>query len=137
NDVFKAGAGHDRLSGNTGNDTLSGGAGNDVLMGDAGNDILWGGLGKDTLTGGAGKDIFAFDSKPNKKTNLDRISDFSVKDDGFWLDNKVFKKLGMKGSETKPAKLNKKFFTIGAKAKDKNDHLVYDNKKGVLFYDAD
>src|SRR5690606_10399301 len=60
NDVFKAGAGHDRLSGNTGNDTLSGGAGNDVLMGDAGNDILWGGLGKDTLTGGAGKDIFAF-----------------------------------------------------------------------------
>jgi hypothetical protein len=34
-------------------------------------------------------------------------------------------------------KLNKKFFTIGTKAKDKNDHVFYDNKKGVVFYDVD
>ena len=88
------------------------------------------------LTGGAGQDVFVFDTKPNRKTNLDTIRDFSVKDDSIWLDNKVFKKLG-KGSAAKPGKLDKKFLKIGDKAWDKDDHLVYDRKKGILSYDAD
>ncbi|MGF9763255.1 hypothetical protein AAII07_49770 [Microvirga sp. 0TCS3.31] len=29
------------------------------------------------------------------------------------------------------------YFTVGDKAKDDNDYVVYDKKKGVLFYDAD
>ena len=124
------------LVGNALGNTIKGNAGKNVLKGLAGNDKLWGGLGNDTLYGGTGKDVFVFSTKPNKKTNLDKIVDFNVKDDTFWLDNAVFKKLG-KGTELKPGKLNKAFFTIGDSAKDANDYLVYDNKKGVLYYDVD
>ena len=49
----------------------------------------------------------------------------------------VFTKLGKKGTEANPAKLSKSFFTIGDKAKDKNDYVIYDDKKGKLYYDAD
>ncbi|MFC4172248.1 M10 family metallopeptidase C-terminal domain-containing protein [Microvirga sp. GCM10011540] len=108
----------------------------DKLVGGAGHDKLYGKSGKDVLTGGAGQDIFVFDTKPNKKKNLDTIRDFSVADDTIWLDNKIFKKLGKKGSEAKPVKLNKKFFSL-EKAKGKDDYLVYSKKKGILYYDAD
>ncbi|MBB4039986.1 VCBS repeat-containing protein [Microvirga flocculans] len=125
------------VTGSSAADVLKGGKGKDVFKGGAGNDKLSGGLGNDTLYGGSGKDVFVFDTKPSKSANKDQIADFSVKDDGIWLDNAVFTKLGKAGSETKPAQLKKEFFTIGSKAKDKNDYLVYDNKKGVLYYDAD
>jgi Ca2+-binding RTX toxin-like protein len=87
--------------------------------------------------GGEAKDWFVFNTKPHKSTNRDRIADYSVKDDSMCLDNKVFTRLGKSGSEKKPASLKKDFFTIGSKAKDKNDYIIYDNKKGVLYYDAD
>jgi serralysin len=82
------------------------------------------------------KDTFVFNTKLNKTTNYDKIADYNVKDDTIWLDNSIFKKLG-KGSESKPGKLNKAFFTIGDKAKDSNDYVIYDSKKGILFNDAD
>ncbi|WP_205800013.1 cadherin domain-containing protein [Microvirga terricola] len=110
-------------------------SGADKFVGGGGNDTFFGGLGNDTLTGGKGKDVFVFDTKPNKKTNFDTITDFNVKDDSIYLDNAVFKKLG-KGTLSKPGKLNKDFFTIG-KAKDKDDYLIYNKKTGVLSYDAD
>ncbi|WP_262032006.1 hypothetical protein [Microvirga sp. Mcv34] len=88
------------------------------------------------LTGGKGKDAFIFNTKASK-ANADKITDFNVKDDSIYLDIAVFTKLGKKGLEKSPAKLNQDFFTIGSKAKDKNDYIVYDNKKGVLYYDAD
>jgi len=118
------------------NETVSGTLGNDVVKGGSGNDKIGGGLGKDVLTGGKGKDSFVFNTKASK-ANVDKITDFNVKDDSIHLDNKYFAKLGSKGSEKSPAKLKKEFFTIGSKAKDKNDYLVYDNKKGILYYDAD
>ncbi|MBM6581367.1 hypothetical protein ILT44_14320 [Microvirga sp. BT689] len=118
-------------------ETMRGTASADRLSGGTSKDVLYGGLGRDTLTGGAGEDIFVFDTKPNKKSNLNKIVDFSVKDDTIWLDNAVFTKLGKAGSATKPAPLKKDFFTVGSKAKDKNDHVVYDKAKGVLYYDAD
>jgi Ca2+-binding RTX toxin-like protein len=145
NDVLEGAAGDDQLWGGTEHDTLSGGldndllkgeSGNDVLTGDDGNDTLWGGVGNDGLTGGGGEDIFVFDSKANTRTNKDKIADFSTSADTIWLDNKVFTKLG-KGSEAKPGKLTKAFFTVGDKAKDANDYLIYNKKTGVLFYDAD
>jgi len=110
---------------------------NDRLKGAAGDDRLEGAEGKDTLTGDAGKDTFVFKSMLNARTNKDRITDFNVRDDSIWLDNAVFAKLGKAGSDLNPVKLRKAFFTIGDQAKDKNDYVIYDNKKGVLLYDAD
>jgi Ca2+-binding RTX toxin-like protein len=117
-----------KLSGNNSQDNLTGGDGNDQLWGKAGNDVLFGGLGQD---------VFVFDTKLNSRTNKDKITDFSVADDSIWLDNKIFKKLGKKGSESSPAKLNKKFFKVGDKAKDGNDYVLYNKNKGVLLYDED
>jgi Ca2+-binding RTX toxin-like protein len=117
-------------------DILIGGSGGDVIWGRGGDDVLYGKAGKDMLVGFEGKDTFVFDTKP-KKASMDTISDFSVEHDSIWLDNKVFTKLGKKGSEAAPALLSKSFFTKGSKAKDKNDYIIYDNKKGVLYYDAD
>ncbi|WP_281023995.1 calcium-binding protein [Microvirga flavescens] len=127
----------DALVGDTLANLLKGGRGKDNLQGGAGDDKLWGGLGHDQLKGGTGKDAFVFDAKAGAKTNRDKIVDFSVKDDSIWLDNAVFAKLGAKGSADAPAQLKKGFFTIGEKAKDKNDYIIYDDKKGVLYYDAD
>lgn len=135
-DVLTGNAGNDAFNAGAGNDSVSGGAGNDKLYGGSGNDKIRGGIGKDTLKGEAGKDTFVFDTTPGK-SNVDKVLDFNVKDDSFWLDNAVFTKFGKKGTEASPAKLSKSFFTIGDKAKDKNDYLIYDDKKGKLFYDAD
>ncbi|WP_194164532.1 cadherin domain-containing protein [Microvirga thermotolerans] len=123
-------AGADILTGGVLNDVLSGLAGNDTLRGLAGNDRLSGGLGRDVLAGGAGRDVFVFDTKPGK-TNLDRIVDFSVKDDTIHLARKVFKGIAKKGVLAKTA------FHAGAKAHDADDRAVYDKKTGALFYDAD
>ena len=49
----------------------------------------------------------------------------------------MFTKLGKAGTKDKPAQLKKNYFTVGDKAKDANDYIVYDKKKGVVFYDAD
>jgi VCBS repeat-containing protein len=125
------------LTGTASADVLKGDSGKDTFYGGSGDDILWGGLGNDTLSGGKGKDVFVFDTKLSRKTNLDRISDFNVADDAIWLDNAIFTKLGRLGTETKPAQLKKDFFAVGSRAKDKNDYIVYDKAKGVLYYDAD
>ena len=123
------------ITGNGGANRLNGGYGDDKLAGGAGNDRLWGSYGKDILTGGSGRDVFVFDTAPNRKSNLDRIVDFNVKDDAIWLDNAVFTKLG-KGTPAKPLKLSKSFFSLD-KTKDKNDYLIYSKKTGYLSYDAD
>ncbi|WP_170151408.1 cadherin domain-containing protein [Microvirga subterranea] len=115
---------------------LRGTSGANVLTGQAGHDTLYGGAGKDVLTGGAGQDVFVFDTRPNSRTNVDTITDFSAADDSIYLDNKYLKKLGS-GSASKPAKLKAAFFKVADKAKDANDYLVYNKKTGVLYYDED
>jgi Ca2+-binding RTX toxin-like protein len=131
----------ENLTGNSHSNVVKGGQYKDTFNGAEGNDILWGGYGSDALTGGSGKDIFVFNTvlgsaRTNKNKNLDKITDFKVADDTIWLDNSVFTKLG-KGAESSPGKLKKAFFTIGEKAKDRNDYLIYDKKNGKLYYDAD
>lgn len=129
------------LTGNAFANTLTGNGAVNVLDGGAGADKLAGGLGKDVLTGGAGRDIFVFNTKIDKtskaKAQIDRIVDFNVRDDSVHMDNAIFTKLGKKGSAAKPATLNKAFFTIGTKAADANDYLIYNKKTGALFYDVD
>jgi Ca2+-binding RTX toxin-like protein len=128
--------GVDVLTGENGNDTIYGSGANDVLSGEAGNDWIYGGLGNDQLTGGAGKDVFVFDTRTNKRTNVDRVEDFRFQDDSIYLENKIFTKLGS-GSVSKPKKFKADMFTTGTKAKDAEDRIVYDKKTGSLYYDQD
>nr|WP_281433505.1 hypothetical protein [Microvirga splendida] len=116
--------------------TLRGGSGADVLAGEAGGDTLYGGLGNDVLTGGAGKDVFVFDMRLNKRTNVDQIADFRTQDDGIYLDNKVFTKLGS-GTFSKPKKFKSDMFVQNTKAQDAEDRIVYDKRSGKLYYDQD
>jgi serralysin len=124
-------------TGTDGDDTLIGGQGRDTLSGELGDDVLYGRQGHDSLTGGEGRDTFVFDTAPSKRTNVDRITDFTVKDDSLFLDHTVFKKLGQKGSFATPAKLSPSKFWKGEKAHDASDRLIYNKKTGVLLYDAD
>lgn len=124
------------VTGTEGHDVIRGGLGRDVLTGRGGDDFLSGGLGNDVLTGGRGKDVFLFDQKSNRKANLDRVTDYVVRDDSIHLERDIFSKLARKSPE-KPTKISKSFFTIGPKAKDKNDYLVYNDKTGKLYYDGD
>jgi Ca2+-binding RTX toxin-like protein len=124
--------GSDRLTGNAGNDRLLGGAGRDRLTGGDGNDTLWGGAGHDTLTGGLGQDIFVFNSAPQSRTNIDRITDFTAADDVFYLENAVLKNIGY---VKRP--LRDDFFHLGKSAEDALNRIIYDKASGSLYYDPD
>lgn len=108
---------------------LYGGDGNDYLDGGSGNDALFGGNGKDVMTGGSRADKFVFDTAVGP-TNVDRIRDFSSSEgDKIVLASTIFDKIG--------ASLDKKEFVLGKKAKDKNDYIIVNQKKGTIAYDAD
>lgn len=59
----------------------------------------------------------------------------SLADDSIYLDNAIFKKLGM-GALSNPVMLDRKFFGLD-KAKDRDDFIVYNRKTGALSYNAD
>jgi Ca2+-binding RTX toxin-like protein len=124
------------LTGNDGANILIGGAGNDVLYGGAGNDRIHGQEGNDILAGGTGRDIFVFDKAPHKTRNVDRIVDYNVRDDSIYLENKYFK-VTPAGSLSNPKQMASKYFYKGAKAHDRDDRIIYDQKKGILYYDSD
>ncbi len=151
NDVFKANLGSDSLSGGLGNDRLFGGVGNDILKGDAGSNVLGGGEGKDKLYGLKGKtskDAFLFDTKLTSKSvankHKDTIYDFGAKYDSIYLDDAAFTNktiatyLKNKGASLDKAyKMKAGFFKVGAKATDKDDFFVYNNKTKKLYWDVD
>lgn len=118
-------------------DRIYGVGGNDVLKGAEGNDSLFGGAGKDTLAGGAGHDVFVFEAKlsrsnaAQRKTGLDKITDFVPADDRIDLARQVFTKIGKIGE------LKKAAFYGGAAAHDASDRIVYNKNTGALFYDQD
>ncbi len=105
---------------------------NDKLTGNTIGNIINGGFGNDTLAGGAGADAFIFNTALNTTTNVDTITDFSVVDDVFWLEN-----TGVFGKLTTPGSLNAANFKIGSAATDANDFIVYNKTTGDIFYDAD
>ncbi len=117
-------------TGNSLSNTILGNSGINTLSGGGGDDKLYGGLGKDSLIGGSGTDIFVFDTKLGT-ANIDKISDFSVKDDTIFLDGDIFTKAGKVGDLLSSA------FYIGTKAHDSSDRVIYDSKSGKLWYDAD
>jgi Ca2+-binding RTX toxin-like protein len=121
----------DLIYGYAGNDILKGSSGNDNLQGGTGNDKLYGGTGQDALVGGSGKDAFIFDTKPNGISNVDRIVDFSVRDDVLHINNAVFTIAGPNG------RLSGDAFYKGLMAADAEDRFIYDPTTGALYYDPD
>jgi Ca2+-binding RTX toxin-like protein len=118
------------LTGNTFGQTLLGNAGDNRLDGGGGDDRLAGGLGEDRLTGGSGADTFVFDT-PSGRGNVDHVRDFVSRDDGFQLDHAVFSRLaiGVLAPE--------QFKQLGPAKADADDRILYRQKTGELFYDAD
>lgn len=130
------------ITGNGLDNVLLGTNGKNTLNGGGGNDRIYGKGGKDVLIGGAGADSFVFDSK-FAKSNMDTIKDFKVKQDKILLEANLFKASKSlyskikKATESHPLKVGKSYFTASDKAKDGNDHLIYNKKTGVLYYDVD
>ncbi|MGA0533064.1 M10 family metallopeptidase C-terminal domain-containing protein [Hansschlegelia sp. KR7-227] len=125
------------LSANVENLTLTGGAkingfgnaGKNAIVGNTAGNILDGGLGSDRLTGGRGADIFVFDDALGR-TNVDLITDFSVKDDTIRIDNSIF--FGLKTGA-----LAGGAFAFGLEASDRLDRILYDKGSGALLFDRD
>ncbi|WP_342148236.1 calcium-binding protein [Methylorubrum sp. SB2] len=130
-----SGFGTDRLGsiegviGTAFNDKLLGNGVANALSGGAGNDVLNGRLGKDTLSGGGGSDTFVFTTKLSGG-NIDRITDFSVREDAIQVDDAIFTALDA-------GRLKAAQFHTGSGAHDRDDRIVYNAKTGALLYDAD
>jgi Ca2+-binding RTX toxin-like protein len=117
------------VNGTSSADSLTGTSGNDLIDGKGGDDKIWAKNGSDVLIGGEGKDTFTFDTKSGS-ANVDVIVDFSVADDTIRLNDTAFTKL-------KYGALSSSSFVIGTKALDSGDRIIYNDKTGVLSYDAD
>jgi Ca2+-binding RTX toxin-like protein len=127
----------DTIIGGDGDDQLVGFAGNDWIRGGEGNDLLAGGSGRDTLTGGAGNDVFLFSDMAADPSKPDIVTDFIPSRERIVLDGTTFTALSRKGV-TKPSGLLKaSSFVVGPKAKDANDHVIYDRTTGTVSYDPD
>ena len=130
-DTLHAGDGDDTILGGGGDDKLYGEAGNDTLNGNVGNDTLNGGEGNDVLTGSKGDDVFQFKDKLGPG-NVDTITDFGRGHDAIDLAKSVFGGIGHVGHA-----LAGKYFVVASHAKGGNDHIIYQQGKGKLFYDPD
>jgi serralysin len=114
--------------------SLTGSSFANTLKGNAGANVLNGKGGSDVLIGGLGKDAFVFDSRLNSRSNVDKILDFSVRDDTLRLDHRVFKELETRGTLAAAA------FHVTASSKvahDADDRIIYNKNTGYLYYDAD
>jgi Ca2+-binding RTX toxin-like protein len=100
----------------------------DTIDGSDGDDRILGFKGNDKLTGGKHEDTFVFDTKLNKNKNVDKITDMKPDTDTIALDKGIFKGIG--------SSLSKKEFEVGLKADDKKDRVIYADKTGKLYHDA-
>ena len=120
------------------NDTLMGNKLNNRFEGSDGDDTLNGGLGNDTLIGGDGEDTFIFNSKLNKASNVDTITDFNQTDDLIQLALSVF--TNSKGSDNifNASDLLVSSWTAKQKVNATSDaHLIFNTTNQGLYYDAD
>jgi len=141
-DIFK---GNDKLIGNNfssptgdllfgfgGNDTILGMGGSDTLFGGAGKDLLDGGTGTNFLVGGGGADTFRFTAPPGTGTGqgAGEILDFQHGIDKIALSHIAFPHLAV-------GHLHAASFHIGMGATTLQQHIIYDNSNGALYYDPD
>jgi Ca2+-binding RTX toxin-like protein len=125
-------------TGNTLNNILTGNTSTNQLNGGDGNDLLNGGLGNDTLIGGDGEDTFIFNTKLNKSSNVDTITDFSHTDDVIQLALSLF--TNIKGSDNlfNASDLLVSSWTAKQKVNATSDaHLIFNTTNQGLYYDAD
>ena len=107
---------------------LTGNEFDQTIVGNSGSNVIDGKGGSDTLIGGGGTDKFAFTSSLG--SGIDRISDFSVRDDTITLDDAVFTGLGV-------GALSAGAFAKGVSATQADDRIVYDPSSGKLYFDPD
>ncbi|HEY9628622.1 MAG TPA: hypothetical protein V6C84_15075 [Coleofasciculaceae cyanobacterium] len=120
--------GVDNLQGTAEADLILGLGSKDAIAGGAGCDTLVGGAGRDTLSGGTDADLFVLSALSDKG---DRIIDFNQR----LGDRLVFDLDGFAGLKAEGLQSNQ--FVKGKKALDQSDRLIYDQRKGKLFYDSD
>lgn len=130
--TLSGGLGKDLLVGADGNDLLFGGDGLDTLQGGNGADLLTGGAGADDLTGGPGADIFAFDTL-GTSADQDKIRDFTPGEDILQLARSVFTAFATMPLGALPASA----FVNGAQATTADQHIIYQQSTGNLYYDPD
>ncbi len=126
---INGGSGDDRVEGRDGDDRVAGQNGNDTLIGGDGDDTLIGGAGRDILTGDEGADTFLFNTAPTR-TAFDDITDFEVGVDTIALGRPQFGG-GLAGDLPDSA------FHIGGSATTSEQQIIYDDRNGDLFFDAD
>jgi len=109
---------------------LTGSSASDFLQGGSGADHLIGGGGLDRLDGGGGADTFVFNTAPDG-SNVAYIANFGFADgDTLEFDSTSFTALT-------PGALNANEFVAASEAQTANQHLVFDQNVGKLYYDAD
>ncbi len=120
------------LTGNAQDNVLTGNSATNSLKGGGGNDTLDGGLGNDILAGGSGSDLFSFSSALSG-TNIDTIKDFLRGTDRIALDATIFTQL------LNDTNLSDNIIvrSLGNKARDANDYLIFNSTTKALYYDAD
>lgn len=96
------------------------------IKGDAGDDMIVAGPGTDVLFGGSGRDLFGFRSAGD---GIDDIRDFRVGKDKIGLDTSGFAEVG--------DKVDADEFGIGTESATALQHIIYDDKTGALYWDAD
>lgn len=121
--------------------TLESGAGNingtgntlaNTLLGNEGDNVLNGGGGRDTLRGGLGADAFQF-SMLELTANSDTVQDFVAGVDRIELSISAFTALADFGLGA----LDTSELALGVKATTADQHLIYNQATGALFYDVD
>lgn len=101
------------------------------IIGNAADNRIDGVEGRDTLTGGGGHDVFVFGGDNRVAGHADRVTDFASGTDKLELEHVAFTELGAAGP------LDEAQFHLGSAAAAADDHLVYDQASGSLYYDAD
>ncbi len=115
--------------------SLTGNALANAISGNAGDDTLDGSFGKDELKGGGGADIFVFKTALDP-SNVDQITDFNAAADTMKLENtgaglfNVLAKGGLSAAEFK-------VIGPGGSPVDADDHILYNQSTGAVYYDAD
>ncbi len=139
--LLYGGNGDDELNGYNYDDQIYGGAdademygygGADYMEGGKGNDYIDGGKGNDELYGGGGADAFVFSTELDKNKNVDKIGDFKSGTDSIFLNKNIFGGIGSVNTS-----LSSKKFEVGTEATSSKTKILYNDKKGKIFYTPD